>query len=220
MRHGSVEWLTASFGQSTQANAWAGPDHWKYHKPRGKCCKNPFLVFPACYRTSMDDCRVYANCNSLVLISVVCQVLPFVLIQVPRFLISSSPVLHNDPLSQVSFAHHSFTTCFWGGQIINIVWRLWKWDALQAQRKRGKSGNILCLILRIHWNLICLNLSPQRILTQPCWCIVEGFVAHFSHQTCIMRLSILWPFSLSLLSRFLSLPLSHAQISISLCQNC
>jgi len=34
MRHGSVEWLTASFGQSTQANAWAGPDHWKYHKPR------------------------------------------------------------------------------------------------------------------------------------------------------------------------------------------
>ncbi|KAH8955534.1 hypothetical protein BDL97_08G144500 [Sphagnum fallax] len=45
MRHGSVEWLTASFGQSTQANAWAGPDHWKYHKPR------------ACHRTSMDDCR-------------------------------------------------------------------------------------------------------------------------------------------------------------------
>jgi len=50
MRHGSVEWLTASFGQSTQANAWAGPDHWKYHKPRGKCCNNPFLVFPACHR--------------------------------------------------------------------------------------------------------------------------------------------------------------------------
>lgn len=112
MRHGSVEWLTASFGQSTQANAWAGPDHWKYHKPRGKCCNNPFLVFPACHRTSMDDCRVYANCNFLVLISVVCQVLPFVLIQVPRVLFSSSPVLHKDPLSQVSFSHHSFTTCF------------------------------------------------------------------------------------------------------------
>ncbi|CAK9882051.1 unnamed protein product [Sphagnum jensenii] len=40
MRHGSVEWLMASFGQSTQANAWAGPDHWKYHKPRDKARPN------------------------------------------------------------------------------------------------------------------------------------------------------------------------------------
>ncbi|CAN5975860.1 unnamed protein product [Sphagnum jensenii] len=64
MRHGSVEWLTASFGQSTQANAWAGPDHWKYHKLRG-------------------------------------------------------------------------------GQMLNIVWRQWKWDALKAQRKRKKRQHFL-----------------------------------------------------------------------------
>jgi len=34
--HGLVDWLTASLGQSTQVNAWAGPNHWKYRKPRGK----------------------------------------------------------------------------------------------------------------------------------------------------------------------------------------
>ncbi|CAM6034485.1 unnamed protein product [Sphagnum compactum] len=32
--HGLVDWLTASLGQSTQVNAWAGPNHWKYRKPR------------------------------------------------------------------------------------------------------------------------------------------------------------------------------------------
>ncbi|CAM6074854.1 unnamed protein product [Sphagnum tenellum] len=32
--HGLVDWLTACLGQSTQVNAWAGPNHWKYRKPR------------------------------------------------------------------------------------------------------------------------------------------------------------------------------------------
>ncbi|CAM6054093.1 unnamed protein product [Sphagnum tenellum] len=61
MRHGSVEWLTASFGQSTQANAWAGPDHWKYHKPRdkarpkGHCAEDYDMDFANDERAPLSD---------------------------------------------------------------------------------------------------------------------------------------------------------------------
>lgn len=43
MSQRTVDWITSGLSVGDKSNSWAGPEHWKYRKPRGKdsflrCC--------------------------------------------------------------------------------------------------------------------------------------------------------------------------------------
>lgn len=36
MSQRTVDWITSGLSVGDKSNSWAGPEHWKYRKPRGQ----------------------------------------------------------------------------------------------------------------------------------------------------------------------------------------